>query len=636
MKKVLIHSNHSKAFTGFGKHTKNLLIYLQKTGKYEIVEFANGRKWSDPSLLKMPWKTYGSAPDSQVVTERAARDPKLKRHLGYGGIMIDEVIEKEKPDVYIGIEDIWAFSGYWEKPWWNKINHAVWTTLDSLPILPEAVNAAPRIKNYFVWASFAEKAMHKLGHDHVKMIRGSLDTDHFFKLPNQSRIQLRSSFNIKEQDFIIGFVFRNQLRKSVPNLLDGFKIFREKNPTSNAKLLLHTNWSEGWDIPRLLKEKEIDSSLILTTYYCPKCKNYEVKPFVGQQQNCKFCGSEKTQNTTGVNSGVSEDQLNEVYNLMDVYCHPFTSGGQEIPIQEAKLTELVTLVTNYSCGEDCCTDESGGLPLNWKEYREPGTQFIKATTDPFSIYKQLNKVFNMNKKDLEKRGQLARDFVLKNYSIEVIGSQVEEFIDSCEVVNYDFDIKPHSKRRNNTYPFQNIEDGLEWVKDLYKNVLIRDVEDNDEGVKHWMQKLKEGATREGIYNYFISVANKENQEIVDSLDTILSEDKEKKIAIVINENATETFLCTSLLPSIKRLYPEHNIYFFAPKHNLDILKGNEYIYKSLPVSEDIFDCISMEKEKGDNKFFDLIYYPSDASSGAFRYCHQGRDKIEYETKYAHT
>lgn len=636
MKKVLIHSNHSKAFTGFGKHAKNLLIYLQKTGKYELVEFANGRKWSDSSLSKMPWKTYGSAPDSDIATQKAARDPKLKRQLGYGGIMIDEVIEKEKPDVYIGIEDIWAFSGYWEKPWWDKINHAVWTTLDSLPILPEAVNAAPRIKNYFVWASFAEKAMKELGHDHVKMIRGSLETDQFFKLNKDDKLKLRSAFGIDKKEFIIGFVFRNQLRKSVPNLLDGFKIFRDKNPESKAKLLLHTNWSEGWDIPRLLKEKEIDPSLVLTTYYCPKCKNYEVKPFAGQQQNCKFCGSEKTQNTTSVNAGVSEDQLNQVYNLMDVYCHPFTSGGQEIPIQEAKLTELITLVTNYSCGEDCCTEESGGLPLNWKEYREPGTQFIKATTDPFSIYKQLNKVYKMNEKDLAEKGKAAREFVLKNFSIEVIGKQVEEFIDSCPEIEYNFDVKPHNKKRNNNYPLQNIEDNLEWIIDLYKNILIRDVNENDDGVKHWMAKMQQGAPRENIHNYFISVANKENQEIVDSLDRILREDVSKKIAIVVNENATETFLCTSLLPSINRLYEDYNIYFFAPENSLDILKGNPYVYKSLPVSEDLFDCIALEREKEGKNFFDVVYYPSDASSGAFRYCHQGRDKIEYKTQHAHT
>ena len=49
-KKVLIHSNHCKAYTGFGKHTKNILLYLQKTGKYDLVEFSNGIKWGDPSL----------------------------------------------------------------------------------------------------------------------------------------------------------------------------------------------------------------------------------------------------------------------------------------------------------------------------------------------------------------------------------------------------------------------------------------------------------------------------------------------------------------------------------------------------------------------------------------------------------
>ena len=57
--------------------------------------------------------------------------------------MIDKIIEEEKPDVYIGIEDIWAFNEYTKKAWWNKINCMIWTTLDSLPILPEAEKMAP-------------------------------------------------------------------------------------------------------------------------------------------------------------------------------------------------------------------------------------------------------------------------------------------------------------------------------------------------------------------------------------------------------------------------------------------------------------------------------------------------------------
>ena len=65
------------------------------------------------------------------------------------------------------------------------------------------------------------------------------------------------------------------------------------------------------------------------------------------------CASEKSLNTTNRQGmALMNEQLNEIYNLMDVYCHPFTSGGMEIPIFEAKMTELITLVTNYSCGED--------------------------------------------------------------------------------------------------------------------------------------------------------------------------------------------------------------------------------------------------------------------------------------------
>jgi glycosyltransferase involved in cell wall biosynthesis len=327
----------------------------------------------------------------------------------YGFFEIDDIIEKERPDVYIGIEDIWAFSNFHHKPWWNKINNIIWTTLDSLPILPQAIQLAPKIKNYFVWSSFAEKAFNKMGYDNVKTLRGSLDTESFYKINEEERKKLRSYHGINEDSFVIGFVFRNQLRKSVPNLLDGFRKFKEKQ--HNAKLLLHTYWGEGWDILSLMEEKNIKTKDVLTTYFCSSCNIYHVRSFFGQNNKCPNCG-EKTFNTTNTVSGVSEKQLNEVYNLMDVYCHPFTSGGQEIPVQEAKLTELITLVTDYSCGEDSCTEESGGLPLSWHEYREPGTQFIKASTDAESIKQMLNTVFGMSNEERLSVGAKARQWVI--------------------------------------------------------------------------------------------------------------------------------------------------------------------------------------------------------------------------------
>lgn len=431
-KRVIIHSNFCKAFTGFGKHSKNILRYLFDTGKYEIIELANGKMTRNLKNVPMPWKCLGSLPEDRAVLSQIASDPQAQRLANYGHYGIDQAIKEVKPDVYIGIEDIWGldFTG---KPWWEILTPMVWTTLDSLPILPQAFDVAKKTKNFFVWASFAEKAMKKTC-PNVSTLHGSIDTDTFFPIEDQKRHELRASKGIAPDDFIIGFVFRNQLRKLVPNLLAGFAEFRKQNPEVNAKLLLHTHWAEGWDIPRLCKEKGVSPDLVLTTYYCPRCNQYEIMPFRGENLDCR-CGAPKSQQTTNISQGVDELQLNEIYNLMDVYCHPFTSGGQEIPIQEAKLAGLVTLVTDYSCGEDHCTPDSGGLPLEWSEYTEIGTQFIKASTYPSSIAKQLKRAFNMGREKRKKLGKKARQFVLDNFAIESVGKKLESILDSLPLVD---------------------------------------------------------------------------------------------------------------------------------------------------------------------------------------------------------
>ena len=215
-KKILIHSNHCKAFTGFGKNAKNILKHLYSTGKYDLVEFANGLQWSNPTLKKLPWPCFGALPDDPALLDKLNKDPQLGRAAGYGANMIDQIIKQEKPDLYLGIEDIWAFNGFTQRPWWNKTNCMIWTTLDSLPILPDAISNAPKIKNYYVWASFAQKAINDAGHSHVKTLHGSLDTDTFYRLKDDKRQGMRNYHGIDQSAFIVGFVFRNQLRKSVP------------------------------------------------------------------------------------------------------------------------------------------------------------------------------------------------------------------------------------------------------------------------------------------------------------------------------------------------------------------------------------------------------------------------------------
>ena len=65
-KKILFHSNFCKAFTGFGKNSKNVLKYLYSTGKYEIIEAANGFPKSYQPLSTLPWKCVGTLPDDKA------------------------------------------------------------------------------------------------------------------------------------------------------------------------------------------------------------------------------------------------------------------------------------------------------------------------------------------------------------------------------------------------------------------------------------------------------------------------------------------------------------------------------------------------------------------------------------------
>ena len=604
-KRVLIHSNFCKMFTGFGKHKKNLLSYLYNTGKYDIIELSNGYTWESEQLKFVPWESYGTLPSDPEIHKEIAIDERRKNAAGYGAEMIDHAVKELKPDIYLGIEDVWAFNGFIEKEWWNKIHCIVHTTLDSLPILPDAVNAADKIKNYFVWASFAEKAMHKLGHTHVKTVHGTLDASSFNRLADEDRLKLRNRFKLSDE-YIIGFVFRNQLRKSVPNLLDGFKLFQESNKQSKAKLLLHTSWNEGWDIVKLLNEKEIDPKNILTTYVCKNCNAYNVKSFSSHVVNCDFCRTQNSCETTNVKTGVNEQQLNEIYNLMDVYCHPFTSGGQEIPIQEAKLTELITLVTNYSCGEDCSTEASGGFPLEWAEYREPGTQFIKASTLPTSIFSQLQHVYGLSLETKKLLGKAARQFVIDNYSIEVVGKFFENLFDSFPHVDYIFENK---KLKCDPFydPDVNLQD-KEWVESLYCNILTKQ---DPAGVIHWTQRLKSDLKRSDVLNYFRKVALSENQNsFLDEMLSSLKENKDsKKIAFIQPNGVEEIIIATSLVTSIKKIYPDYDIYFFTRNEYFDLINSHPDVKKVLNYFNKMDDPLFFEGKGANNKYFDIVFAP---------------------------
>ena len=604
---MAILSNYSRALTGFGNSMKNILIRLHQDPRFEVVELANGVRYGAP--ISTPWRAYGTYPSDMKTLQEIQNNPRLERLSAYGNYTIDKIIELEKPDVVIGIEDIWAFEWH-QKKWFDKLGVILWTTLDSLPILDQAFNLAPKVNKFLVWASFAEKEMKKRGFD-VETLHGAIDYSSFKPLENRN--ELRAKFGLQD-NFLIGFVFKNQLRKSVPNLLEGFRLFKENNP--EAKLLLHTDWKNDehtWDIPKYIEEKGLDPNDILATYVCQKCKNYLLAPYQGEDRNCPICNSEKSLITKNNMFGVTEEQLNEIYNLMDVYCHPFTSGGQELPIQEAKAAGLITLVTEYSCGLDSCYEEDGGIPLKWVEYREPFTQFIKATTLPESICESLQRVKDMpeeEKKELIANGKRCID---DKFNVDKIVDRLKEIILELGPTDWDFDFQ--NKLADTSFiPEMDTSDGVsseDWLIDLYKRVFDKNFTKLDVEIIEGA-KLVNTEGRGSVYNYLLNVAKEKNQQIQvksQSIEDFFEGPDEKRIAIVMPESAGDVLMMNSLISNFKKIYPKHNLYFITKPQFYPMIDDHPDIKCLIPYSDGMDNELLLEGQGEYKGYFDAAWLP---------------------------
>lgn len=638
-KKILVHGDFSLAKTGFGRNNRLLLSYLYKTGKYDLVNYCCGAPWSSPDLKRTPWKSLGSIPDdqneinaflSQFQADNGHRESEARK-LGYGDYYLNRAIEQERPDVYFGVQDFWGVDFAIDKQWWDKITSVIWTTLDSLPLIQSAIDKASKIKNYWIWSDFATKEMHRLGHTHVKTIHGILDEKEYSPLSDENKANQRAAFGIEQDAFIIGFVFRNQLRKSVPNLINGYKLWKQKHPDKKSYLLLHTHFQEGWNIPQLCKRYSVSEEEILTTYVCRACRAFEVKKFTGHDLKCRFCGCPNGQITTNVSVGVTESQLNKVYNLMDVYCHPFTSGGQEIPIQEAKLAGLITLVTDYSCGEELCQDGSGSIPLNWTTYWEIGTEFEKASTCPVSIAEKIEEVYSMPKEERGNRGKISREWVIKNYSVESVGKIIESFLDSCPLIEHTSNItQPEPKDPNAAIPV--IEDNKEWVKTLYKNILKMDVSDEDQGLNDWLKGLEQGRPRQDVESFFRNTAQQEMAKTtrVELSHFLAADDEGRRLIYVMPESIGDVFMSTALFNSIAELYPNHNLYVATKPENFDVLKANPHIFKVIPYTTQMESLLFLEGAGNHKGFFEIAFLPFATTQRFLTYLHNGKDIIAYK------
>jgi hypothetical protein len=222
-------------------------------------------------------------------------------------------------------------------------------------------------------------------------------------------------------------------------------------------------------------------------------------------------------------------------------------------------------------------------------------------------------------------GKTARQFVIDNYSIEVVGKFFENLFDSFPDVDYVFENK---KLKCDPFydPDPNLED-KEWIESLYSNVLTRQ---DPAGVIHWMQRLKSDLKRCDVLNYFRKIALSQNQNsFLDEMLLLFKEnDDSKKIAFIQPDGAEEIIIATSLISSIKKVYPNYDIYFFTKNEYFDLINSHPDVKKVLNYFNKMDDPLFFEGKGSNNKYFDIVFAPHLSINN--NYFRNSQDILQYK------
>ncbi len=590
-------SNSPLIKTGLARNVKALLPILYKTGKYEIFMLNQSIGDNEPNYQRYPWHNEGVM--KNFDQNRFNQDQNFQRAVAYGNICVEDWITRNKLDAVVTWDDGWAFlpEYYFQKDWYKffKDNILIDITADSEPILPLIKEWARECPNLHIWSGFGErvlKAENKEIYGHVKTLRGAIDIEQFKPISKQERLDLRHKFQIKDDEKIIMYLSRNQLRKNAfHGNQEALAIWKQKYPDRKMRLLFHTRFSEpnGWPIDQIRQELGLNKEDILCTYFCRNCQDWNVQPYEGEDLNCFHCNAQKSRITAGIDSTITEHDLNKIYNICDASCSSFTSGGQEYNVVESLLSGLPSACPDYSCGEDFIL--SGFLKeIKGNFYREFNTSFFKFTPDINSIVEFYEYIWNLKEEDRETLVKDAREWAIKEFDANNISKQIEEFLDTRKPIDWDSYFNRKKELKNVAAQVEDKQTDLEFVQHCYQAILNMNLPEDESGVQHWLRFLSQPQDkrklREELVRCFRASAQEHNNKVQPQIpfESLLLDNKKKHFLLVCKESAGDILYATSILKGLRNNYPknEWNIYFACDPQFNELLDCNPNIDKVLP------------------------------------------------------
>jgi hypothetical protein len=214
---------------------------------------------------------------------------------------------------------------------------------------------------------------------------------------------------------------------------------------------------------------------------------------------CRECG-QLAAHMPNTHSGVSDEKLAEIYNLMNVYIQPAICEGWGLPIPESKACGVPGMYQNYSAMEDH-VENGGGIEIKiGRHYHEAETGSIRSLPDIDNMVEGMERFIFDDKFRIKKSAEALEVANSKhNWSLSVKGA--ERVLDSMEILDREktWNRPPELKELNLKRPYPNMTDE-QFVYWCYINILSR--RPDDKGFNDWMGNLKNGTPREQIESFF--------------------------------------------------------------------------------------------------------------------------------------
>ena len=432
-KKVFIANDASFIASGYGIYGKELLSRMHYSGKYEVAELGCYAGCDRPEIQNIPWKFYPNAVGTEDKRFDVYRSNAINQ---FGAWRFNRAILDFKPDIVFDVRDYWMSAYQETSPYRRHFHWVLMPTVDSAPQKNDWYYTFANADVLIPYTQWAKNVLVSGGGNRLnvfpKIANAGINPDEFY--PIEDKIAHKIKYFGRNVD-IVGVVMRNQKRKLIPDIMLAFKNYLSRiantEKYNNTYLYLHTSYPEenGWDLPGLLLEYGLCDKTYFT-YTCRNCKRYFPSKFNDALVHCKHCNTPNSACFSSVANSVTTENLNQIYNLFDIFIQYAICEGFGMPQLEAAACGIQIASVDYSAMTEIAENLNGvKIPIK-RMFRELETGADRVYPDNEFTSTLLYKFFNDLPDDVKKKNSaIIRQKCIDRYTWDNVYTVWDECFD---------------------------------------------------------------------------------------------------------------------------------------------------------------------------------------------------------------